>query len=733
MRIIGKKYELHLNENTGSILSLISNNREFIKNGDKGRPLFTIRFRDREGKAIDLTALDAKQSYSGKLSEEINFYYKQLGIYEIDVEVKVNCPYNDALIYWNLSVVNQSDLIIEWIDFPDIVVPNDLTATGGSSKIVWPAMEGALIEDVTIREQGWLKYKETGYPSRGWEGIYPGPCPTQFMAYYNEQGGLYIGAHDEQANVKSIEFREYDDGVRLQFRLFAEGFGRGTYRMNYPMVLGVFQGDWCDAASLYRDWYQSSTARKAPKLEHNPDIPQWLLDSPVIVTYPVRGTKDVGNMDPNEYFPYSNAIPDLKRLSKAFDSKVMALLMHWEGTAPWAPPYVWPPFGGEEIFKHFVDQMHEEGHLVGLYGSGIAWTNESLLVPEYNKQAQLEAENLKEIMCAPPEGEIPFSLICGGGQRWGYDMCPTNDFVTKTVSNEVKHILDSGCDYIQYFDQNLGGLSYLCFNEKHGHPPGPGKWQKEAMIHLYQHLRELVEESGRKVLIGCEAAAAEPFIPDLLFNDMRFNINLWVGTPIPLYQFVYHEYVNNFMGNQNTVGSSIDLNRSPNNILWRTAYSFNAGDMMTVVLREHGNIHWDWGTEWTESLPDQDHIMNLIHNLNGWRTGFAKPYLVFGRMEKPLALLCEQIETIYMQDGHQLNNPSLLTSLWRSSGDQLAQLIVNYTPNRQSGVIFSEERAGTTTDIITSVDGSQMIQKRFSEQGQLSVEVEPLSAIMLML
>ena len=154
-----------------------------------------------------------------------------------------------------------------------------------------------------------------------------------------------------------------------------------------------------------------------------------------------------------------------------------------------------------------------------------------------------------------PDGKPCDNGVCAGpnAQRIGFDMCPANEWVKEVVTHEVAKVLPSGVDYMQYFDQNLGGSCYRCYAKSHGHPSGPGIWQNEAMKDLYRRLQELVKRSGRKTLIGCEAAAAEPFLPYLLFNDNRFHLNLHAGTPVPAYAFVNHEYLNNFMGNQNAV------------------------------------------------------------------------------------------------------------------------------------------------------------------------------------
>ena len=86
----------------------------------------------------------------------------------------------------------------------------------------------------------------------------------------------------------------------------------------------------------------------------------------MVLVYPVRGHgRDTGEMTPNCYFPYTNLLPFVDKLHAAIGAPVMALPMHWEGTAPWAPPFVWPPFGGEENFFAFRDALHAGGESAG--------------------------------------------------------------------------------------------------------------------------------------------------------------------------------------------------------------------------------------------------------------------------------------------------------------------------------------------------------------------------------
>jgi len=720
-----------LAEATGALASFSNGRKEFIAASDAGS-LFAIRFRDRAGEAIDLVSSQAAESEKTTVREEhstkVRIRFRALGGYAVHAVVEIECPDGDPCTYWKLSIENETEHTIEWVDFPEVVVPNDLVATGGDARILWPVGEGVLIEDAALRDSTWLNYKPLGYPSKGWDGYFPCSAQTQFMAYYGASGGLYLGAHDEQSRIKMLEFRKTDAGIRLEHRMFAEAAGRGTFEIGYPLVIGVFEGDWHDAADMYREFYLHAAVEKPPRLFENADIPDWLTESPVVVTYPVRGQKDTGGMAPNpDYYPYTNALPHLARLSNAFGSKIMALLMQWEGTAPWAPPYVWPPYGDKADFERFVEALHKDGHLAGVYASGVAWTNESLLEPQYNRERQFEEERLAEAMCVGPDGKLLHSLICNGNIRWGHDICISTDFARHVVREEIVRIAESGCDYIQYFDQMHGGGPCFCYSKEHSHPPGPGSWMKEHMERMLGEIHEAVRATGRNVVLGCESAAAEPYMRHLMFNDVRFEINYFYGTPVPVYAYLYHEFVNNFMGNQNNSTTNIDLARSPLNLLQRTAYSFVAGDMMTVVLKEKGQIHWDWCLDWDVEAPEQEPTERLIRNLNRWRRKAGKKYLCFGRMLKPMTIDGTYSIPLVMKDGRRIDYPSLLTSRWLAPDVRVGQIVVNYTPEKQTFNV--PELFGKRIRVVQ--DPESLEARELVCDAGIRFEIEPLSALLL--
>ena len=696
-------------DNKGSIESLLYREKEFI---GKKLPLFHLRLRKNE-KTADVYSIDASQIDIKMQEDELSFSFSSFNAYEMRVLVHATIKDN---ISWRISLENNTDYFVEWIGFPELATPEDLIAQKGKARVLYGSNEGGISENVRIH-----KYIEPDYPSEGLMGIYPAVVETQFLAYYEKDGaGLYMGAHDKEGNLKAIDFHLLDDSfIKFHFRLYAAVRPKTSYHMNYDMVWQFFCGDWQDAADIYRDWFEINRPDDFKKIEEDDSLPQWYKDSFVVVTYPVRGIFDTDVIVPNKLYPYKNAMPHIKRISEALDSQLLVLLMHWEGTAPWAPPYVWPPFGGEEEFINFIDEVHSEGHVFGVYCSGTGFTMQSNLM-EYGENERFNEQGLGKYMCTAPDGSLPDSHICQA-QRRGYDMCISQKFTKDTLFNESMKMVNAGIDYIQLLDQNHGGTPYFCYSTEHGHPPVPGLWQVNEMKDFLQNVvKSAKEATGKDIVFGCESAAAESYIPYLRLSDNRFNLNYFGAWPVPVYAYVFHEYVNNFSGNGVCGEWICDRKKSPEVLLMRLAHSFIAGDLFTLVITENGDIAWNWGIKDSYDLPNQENIFKFVKDANRLRKR-EKKYLCFGKMIKGAKVQCETYPFYSYSYLEPIDIPTLMGSTWKASDGTIATVIANYLdkPNHFS-MDLSNYGGGKLFDAI----GNLLIEVN----DILEAEIQPLTA-----
>ena len=562
-----------------------------------------------------------------------------------------------------ISVKNNTENLIEWVEYPGLSIIDTLDGSK-ETKMLWIFNEGSLVS--YPKDKMW-PYEDPCYPSWGSFGIFPNMVQSQFMAYLYQGGGLYIGCHDTNKGVKQLDFYHKDERIKLQLRFYSGAEYGGDFQMDFDVVLQPFVGEWQDACDIYRAWYESVSDVK--KIPDNEKIPAWYGESPLVVALPVRGVHDTADMKPSKLYPYDNLLEEVKRIADKTKSKLLVLLMHWEGTAPWSPPYVWPPYGGVDAFQEFSDKLHEMGHYLGLYCSGMAWTQQSKTLLSYNKEKEFEEKNLQTQMCVGPAQNLEYRTVCTP-QISGYDFCPTSPFLKEVLEREVANMFSVGVDYIQLLDQNHGGGSYFCYSKSHGHPPVPGSWQVDAVNGLLDDVHQ------DKRLFGCESAAAEPFIGNLLFSDNRWELAELVGDSVPAYAYIYHSRVNNFMGNQ----CCCEMEYAEDDFRYRTAYSFLAGDMLTIVINEDGEIMHHWGSvRKNVPNPEQKNTFAFIKECNAWRRN-AKQYLSYGDMQKPIAYGCEKyrLYTVYRREKFEKEVPMVMANAFSYAGKK-ATFFANYT------------------------------------------------------
>lgn len=616
-------------------------------------PLFSIRLRDENGEAsfIDINDAEVKVS-QGENSMVLEYSFA-------DFTVRVSVKGGEAIV-WKLAVDNNSDKAVEYIDFPSIAISGRLKRNGGEDAIVSSYNEGLIVEDASRKRD----MVDPEYPSQGGYMMFPYMLSAQFMLYLAGDKGLYMGVHDSSRAPKGLDFYCRDEINTFRVRMFMGG-SYGENVETADIVWKAFEGGWQDGADIYKVWLSESLNIK-PLAEL--DAPDWYKnDLPLVITYPIRGIHDMDEMYPNKLFPYVNALPYVDEFAEKTDSRVMALLMHWEGTAPWAPPFVFPPYGGVEGFNEFRDRLHDKGNLLGVYCSGLGFTEQSNLIESYNQVDNIIANSYDRGFCRAPDQSLPHSEICTG-QRVGYDICPASEKGREALDLALEPLFNSGVDYVQALDQNHGGGMYFCYAKDHGHPPVPGAWMTKTSADLLADWKK----SCPNTLLGCESAAAEPYIDSLRLSDARYELCYRPGRPIPLYAYLYHRYLRSFMGNQ----VSCPLEYTTELLELRLAYSFLAGDLITLVLNDDGEVMFHWGMRDFSKTPDRDEIIDFVAKLQSWHKKLPELFKD-SEMIKPLAYETDEIK-LEMRDvpaGYEL---AVLSTAWKV-GDKKLQLLANWT------------------------------------------------------
>lgn len=696
-------------DSRGAVRSLRFGGVEFAAPSAGNDTLFVCCLRDFVGNPLQLDARCFSAVQRRECGEEVRLVFSGCdALPGTVVEIDARCC--GAEIRWRIAVSpGREDFKVEWIDFPRI----RLRRFPDGSWLL-PFAEGTLVHDLEERERNAsFRCEAAEYPLTGVSGFYPGPAAIQFEACCTGDAGLCFLCRDSEHGPKSIDFYPEDGAVLPLLQHFTGGADAVPYEV---AVIG-FRGDWQEAAALYRDWMEHEDPILPLPLETR--MPRLLSEAPVLLIYPVKGSGlDHGGLIPNEYYPYSAALPVVARYREQWNCRILALLMHWEGTAPWAPPYLWPPSGGEKLLAEFLEAMHETGDAVGLYGSGIGWTQKSMIDPAYDRTAQFAEEHLEKEICCGPRGEA-FSRVCNGpwGQRIGYDLCPDRSFTRETVTREIGSAARLGVDYLQYFDQNQGCAAPLCYSKGHGHPDLPGAWQTASMRKLLAEARNAAGET----LLGCENAAAQPYLEVCRLNDLRSHLAWGAGgVPVPLYPYLFHEYTTGFSGNGVCLSEWIDLERTPFFLQWELAWNFAFGNLLSVVLKDGGKIHWHWNLAWCVPEPAQEPLVELIGNLTRLRRGRAADYLRCGRMEKAPRLSCGT-RRIYRKDRAPVETPAVIASAW-SYGGKRAILLVN----------FGEQPEPCRLDLPEMRAGSFLPDKKEKFQADFpQMTVPPLDAVLL--
>jgi len=369
------------------------------------------------------------------------------------------------------------------------------------------------------------------------EFSYPGILSMQCLAFYRENGpGLYLAADDIQARSKSFAaFGDGQGGLGLEVCHFPGADMAAVYEPGYDVLIALFQGDWMTAATRYRAWaLQQPWARESRLARRR--TPDWIRNTGFWVWN--RGKSGA-------------VLPPAAALQDYLGVPVSVFWHWWHGCAYDVnfPEYL-PPREGAEAFREAVRQARQKGLNPIVYMNQRLWgmTAESWTSRQAQRYAVKKPDGTVQSEVYNTFTRSPMASMCMGTAFW------RNTYAGLCAA--AYH--DLGVSGI-YMDQACSSL--VCYDTRHGHPPGGGAYWMEGFRALESDLRQRCPGVG---LAG--EGCGEAWLPYLdLMLSLQVSQERYAAPgqwePIPFFHAVYHGYTVLY-------GNYASLTRPPYDPLW---------------------------------------------------------------------------------------------------------------------------------------------------------------------
>jgi len=515
-------------------------------------------------------------------------------------------------------------------------------------------------------------------------GFYPGSMSMQLLIYYNHQSGIYLATHDAEQNVKSFDMGPWDDEKEcpiLSISHFPSEMRGKDISFAYDTVLGVFQGNWCDAADIYKAWARKQWWCKKKLWER--DIPDWM-----------RRGFGVFQMS-NYHIPLikmnhslSQIAGLVNKLSGEAGVPLLSLIFNWENRGGWtAPVGLFPPREGEDKFKKAMYRLRQAGNHGFVYIPGGCWYLKLPYQPPFNSWPEFEAEG-KPYAVKNVHGEIDI-------HRWlpGWEvarLCPHTDYARKLTVSMVLQCLELGCSVVQIDNFPCGG-SEACYDSSHGHPLGHGAWWSRAWAEILAEVRRQARSKNPQCAITSEGIS-ENFIPYLdMFDQRAGNMEYFGhyrrgdpmgGETIPLFTYVYNEYIGAYCA------AYPECNR-PEVLYWTRCL----GKSLAQGVVPTGG--------WYFPEPAELNPVTITFYKKVVRAAAQEcwPYLMFGEMLKPPEIDVPIITASYCKmtpdadhmdprNRHEVQDQAIQHSVWRGRDGTIGYFLINIS---ESPVSFELE------------------------------------------
>lgn len=695
-------------------------------------PVFAIQHLTPDRELRQIASTEAKEVRVDFTRETLTAAFSGLGNMDLEATVRVRVAEGDPASYWSISVRNGANLRITDVQFPFVIAPYQLGGRPESEALLRPLATGRFWQAPKPQDlepdspHAWQFRPENTDTAH-----YPGLTFAQFLAYYNDRAGLYIACNDSSGGIKLIKpVHSSAGGLRLGFAHVGDWPVSGERELGYDVVLQAFQGDWYEAASLYRDWSLKQPWAATP-LHQRKDVPAWLLDSPPHIVVRIQGRLDNGPTEPNEAFlPYPKIVPLLDKISRRLDSPLVAVVMAWERPGPWIYPDCFPPAGGDDSLREFAGLARARGWHVGSFCNGTRWVTHHYW-SGYDGERYLAEQQGEKTFCRTHDQQL-WRENWAGDWRPSYACCLGVRRTQEIAQRFVRRLVEDGLDWVQFLDQNVGCAAFPCFADEHEHPPSPGKWMNAAMQSLLDGFREVAREASgksggeRSFAFSVEYPPNEFFMPNFQVCDQRVappGHTAYGKLFFPLHSFLYHEFV--------VTQGGFGAGPEPYHMPIRTACNLVMGEIPGGVLTGDGSLlnrdTFAWAP-WSPAIGNNDDSLAMLRSAAALRRGRGREYLVFGRMLKPVRV--DGVKTVHWENGRQVNDiPALFHSAWQSPEGRFGAVLANWTRETQT-VSLADSRLGEQVAATLSGEEMKTVYRRL-DRGKLPISLAPLSSALV--
>lgn len=506
------------------------------------------------------------------------------------------------------------------------------------------------------KDGGWSLTRS--YPSYG--------ASMQYLALFDrdDRFGIYYGLHDPAPAAKKLCCNTTGEGKTFTIKAFMPladiKSGTNGQKLCGRLVWQAFDGDWYDAAMLYRDFIENE-AEYAPDYDENgrKGIPDWARN--VCQWFNTRVTEDK---------PFADEV-----IARAKDIGVTTAV-HL---------YYWHQIPFDNDYPHYfpmkscvVDELkkfHDAGIKVMPYINGRLWDTRD------KEDRDFEFTSVAKPWCTKMYDGKPFVETYSSKEKDGSPvelavMCPSATLWQDKVCEIVTKLFDVGFDAV-YIDQIAAAEAKPCTDPHHEHSAGGGEW----WCHAYNTLLERISRTMPDDRMLTTECSADPYMKHL----GGYLSWLWVkNNQVPAFPAIFSDKVISFgtdfraLGKfgYNGYGLEGDLDEGGCRIF--AAQSFLFGQQMGWMLP---NVY--------DIMPYHDYYKTLVREretlLDFFNAGrLLRPPVVSDDAPKTVCNYCREAYNHYVEEN------AVTSEIWRRNSDGAKVLLAVNSSLEEAHAKFSE-------------------------------------------